>query len=345
MLRLTAGSKHVEHYVYVDNMGVIGQNGERVCSSLDELVQAFESVGLQVHGREVRSDGIEVLGVVVDGQRLQTRPTSKRLWRVRQAITGMLQLRAVRGDDLRVLLGHCTYLGLVRRPVLCVFHACYRFVTKMNGESAPLWNSCREELVTFRGLLPLIVSDWWLPYNRWVQCSDASESGFGIAGSFWNLEALCSVGRCRERGRFRSEGAVDARRSALSAAGLGEFLTAEGKDVTLCVDEGEKALTESTLPRGDYEMDPEFREVPSALLSHQLWRSVGQGTWKYSEHIGILESRALVKSLKRIALTRFGLNARQILLVDNLGVALAFDRSRCRSFAILRQIRKFAAYL
>eukprot|EP00959_Pyramimonas_sp_CCMP1952_P453210 9467857-Pyramimonas_sp.AAC.1 len=88
-------------------MGVIGQNGERVSSSLDELAQAFEAVGRRVHGREVRNDGIEVLGVVLDGQRLQTRPTSKRLWRVRQAITVLLQLRAVRGDDLRVLLGHC----------------------------------------------------------------------------------------------------------------------------------------------------------------------------------------------------------------------------------------------
>ncbi|CAK0789693.1 unnamed protein product [Prorocentrum cordatum] len=112
VLRLAAGTAQIEHYVYVDNIGVIGQNGGRVSSSLDELAQAFEAVGPRVHGREVRCDGIEVLGVVLGGQRLQTRPTSKR-----------------------------------------------------------------------------------------------------------------------------------------------------GEDVALCVDEGEKALTESTLPRGDYEMDPEFREA------------------------------------------------------------------------------------
>eukprot|EP00959_Pyramimonas_sp_CCMP1952_P427994 8963393-Pyramimonas_sp.AAC.1 len=67
-------------------MGVLGQNGERVSNSLDELVRAFEAVGLKVHGREVRSDGIEVLGAVLDGQRLQTRPSLKRVWRVRQAL-------------------------------------------------------------------------------------------------------------------------------------------------------------------------------------------------------------------------------------------------------------------
>ncbi|CAK0831367.1 unnamed protein product [Prorocentrum cordatum] len=112
VLRLAAGTAQIEHYAHVDNAGAIGQNGERVSRSLDERAQAFEAVGLHVHGREVRSDGIEVLGVVLDGQRLQTRPTAKRLWRVRQANTGLLQLRAVRGDDLRVLLGHCTCLGL-----------------------------------------------------------------------------------------------------------------------------------------------------------------------------------------------------------------------------------------
>ncbi|CAK0866522.1 unnamed protein product, partial [Prorocentrum cordatum] len=98
--------------VYVDNMGVMGQNGELVSRSLDQLIQAL---GLEVHGREVQSDGVEVLGVVLDGKGNQTRPSMKRLWGVRQGIAGLLQLREVRGDDLRVLLGQCAYIGLVRR--------------------------------------------------------------------------------------------------------------------------------------------------------------------------------------------------------------------------------------
>ena len=68
--------------------------------------------------------------------------------------------------------------------------------------------------------------------------------------------------------------------------------------MALHVDEGEKRLTETSLPKGSYEVDPDFCEVPYHLLAHQLWRYVGRGAWRYSEHIGILESRALVKSLK-----------------------------------------------
>eukprot|EP00959_Pyramimonas_sp_CCMP1952_P044938 938886-Pyramimonas_sp.AAC.1 len=75
----------------------------------------------------------------------------------------------------------------------------------MLKEAAPLWESCREELLAFRGLLPMIDSDWWLPYDRWVQCSDASESGYGISGSPWDLESFTAVGRCRERRRFKTE--------------------------------------------------------------------------------------------------------------------------------------------
>ncbi|CAK0820065.1 unnamed protein product, partial [Prorocentrum cordatum] len=289
VLKIVCGTEQVEHYVYVDIMGVLGQNGERVSNSLDELVRAFEAVGLKVHRREVRSDGIEVLGVVLGGQRLQTRPSLKRVWRVRQALVGVLQMRAVRGHDLRALLGHCTYLGLVRRPVLSVFHTCYRFVSKMQNDCAPLWRSCREELEAFKGLLPMIVSDWWLPCNRWVQCSDASETGYGISGSYWDLESLNVVGRCRERRRFRTEEGQEARRSALTAAGLGEFLEANVGEAKLCVDEGEKWLIETTLPEGDYELDPDFSEV---------------------------------------------------LLVDNLGVALAFDRSRSQPPAERPQDRR-----
>ncbi|CAK0908876.1 unnamed protein product, partial [Prorocentrum cordatum] len=261
VLKIVCGTEQVEHCVYVDNMGVLGQNGERVSNSLDELVRAFVAVGLKVHGREVRSDGIEVLGVVLDGQRLQTRPSLKRVWRARQALVGVLRMRAVRGHDLRALLGHCTYLGLVRRPVLSVFHACYRFVSKVQKECAPLWRSCREELEAFKGLLPMIVSDWWLPCNRWVQCSDASETGYGVSGSYWDLESLNVVGRCRERRRFRTEEGQEARRSALTAAGIGEFLEAKVGEAKLCVDEGEKWLIETTLPEGDYELDPDFSEA------------------------------------------------------------------------------------
>ena len=68
------------------------------------------------------------------------------------------------------------------------------------------------------------------------------------------------------------------------------------------------------------------------------------GKWKYAEQILVLEARVLVMSLRRIALTRFGHDIRQLLLCDNMSVVLAFCRSRSSCFALLVQIRIFSAY-
>ena len=51
-----------------------------------------------------------------------------------------------------------------------------------------------------------------------------------------------------------------------------------------------------------------------------------------------------MKSLRRIALSTFGYDVRQLLLTDNMSVCLAFDRSRARNHSLLIQIRRFASY-
>ena len=70
------------------------------------------------------------------------------------------------------------------------------------------------------------------------------------------------------------------------------------------------------------------------------------GKWQYPAGILELEAKALVKGLRRVALSHFGHDVRQLILTDNMSVCLAFDRSRARSYARLQvQIRKFSAYL
>ena len=73
----------------------------------------------------------------------------------------------------------------------------------------------------FRGLLTLMVQDWWRPWNCCVLQTDASESGWGMAQSFWPQHVVEQVGRLPERARFRSALGRPARESALAAANLG----------------------------------------------------------------------------------------------------------------------------
>ena len=93
-----------------------------------------------------------------------------------------------------------------------------------------------------------------------------------------------------------------------------------------------------------WELDPKFPEIPSGLLHRSLWTDKLCGKWMFREDILVLEARALVKVVQRMARTRFGRNIRQLVLVDNMSVCLAFDRSRCRSVGLLIQIRRCVAF-
>ena len=116
---------------------------------------------------------------------------------------------------LEAVLGHATFAGLVRRPVLSCFHACYSYIQRSYHTATPLWPTVVEDLRAFRGLIPYLVSDWSSPWNRMVFSSDASEEGYGVTASIWPERWVKSVGRERERDRFLLTYSIGARASAL----------------------------------------------------------------------------------------------------------------------------------
>ncbi len=96
---------------------------------------------------------------------------------------------------------------------------------------------------------------------------------------------------------------------------------------------------------GEWAIGPTFPEVPAAGLAYERWAPKLWGPWLYSENILVLEARALVKALKRVAMCSFGTNLRQLLIVDYLSVCLSFDRFRSRNYKLLNQMCVFAAWL
>ena len=90
--------------------------------------------------------------------------------------------------------------------------------------------------------------------------------------------------------------------------------------------------------------DPEFPEVPSDFLRSDLWTDCGSGAWGQAENIFVLESRALANCVRDLALSGTTYHKRFLFLGDNLGVTLAFARSRSKNFVVLVLIRKTAAY-
>lgn len=327
----------VRHYVYVDNLGILSPDRELVSQALAEVERIFETKQLLLHAGEIHSRSVKALGVELRGDILAVRITPSRYHKVRQAITGILERKKVSGKIVEVVLGHCTFIGLTNRLLLSIFHSIYAFIRKEYYTPSRLWNSVREELIAFRGLMIFLQSDWARPWNDLVACSDSSTTGYGVSTVYWPRETVGECGRILERTRFKRVGGCDARESALTSAGFvrdsvtGDWVAGD-------------IPSSEYLEKSGWSLDHSFPEVPAKLLAKSFWTPKLWGKWEFEEGILTLEARALVKSLKRIAMSIFGHDIRQLLLVDNMSVCLAFDRSRARNFPLLVQIRRFASY-
>ena len=322
-------------YVYVDNLGVISTDEARVQAAMQSLEDTFNGMSLQLHKSEVSEGEAEALGCILEGRQMRSRCHSKRLWRIHHALKALLARGSCSGRALEIIIGHCTFLGLICRTSLSCFHAVYAFMRKNYDRSAAMWPSVRAELRAFMGISILLVQDWWRPWNRQVTSSDSSLVGYGMCKSWWPKDLVAKVGRVQERSRFKRAGSHSARESALTAAGFhlhGASWTA--------VDEN----TLADLTEAGWSLAHDFPEVRSGALKRSLWTPCFWGAWSHRENIGILEARTVLKSVRGICLTRFG-NLRHLHLCDNLGVVLSIERNRSRNFKMLKVLRCISAYL
>ena len=329
-------SEPVPHlYVYVDNLGVINVDKQQVEKTMLQLQEHFDKLGLLLHASEVSSGVVEALGCILEGDMLRSRMHPKRLWKVHHGIVGLLKRKRCVGRTLEVVIGHCTFCGLMNRRSLACFHTVYAFIHRHYYEVATLWPSVVEELEAFKGCLFLMVQDWWRPWNRMVSSSDASLKGYGISQAWWPKSVVAETGRLQERSRFRRSSTHSARESALTAAGF----SYDGQTWGRISESAAKRLSEA-----GWEINPSFQEVPSFGLRREFWSPKQWGRWLFSEAIGILEARAVLKSMKRLSLTRFGHDIRHLHLCDNLGLVLSVERSRSKNFKLLRVLRELSAY-
>ena len=327
----------MKHFVYVDNLGVMSGSVECVAQGLTGLTEQFTNQNLLLHPGEIQHSKITALGIEMDGQQLLTRVATGRFHRVRQGLRHLLRWKRCTGRALEVIVGHCTYCGLVNRCTLSVFHNVYKFIKSSYTTSSSLWPSVLAELRAFAGMMPALRADWSRAWSREVVVSDASEEGFGVCRTHWDSSSTGRVGRCSERDRFKRSGGHNARESALSAAGFvrdevtGRWISGELGD-------------EDYLEAAGWRLDASFPEVPAHQLKSSEWVVARQARWSRPEHIVHLEARALVKSMEVAVHDCGSFDARQLLLVDSMSAALAFDRCRSRNYRLLRQIRKFCSY-
>ena len=140
----------IRFFAYIDNIGVIGKSRVRVREQMQLLREALEAVGLATHDFADADHVQKVLGITLDGKRLRTRASPERYCRIRHLLRWLLRQKQVSGKMLEQVMGHLTYVSLVRRPLLSYFHTVYKYIrAQYQNETSRLWASCRAELAAF----------------------------------------------------------------------------------------------------------------------------------------------------------------------------------------------------
>ena len=148
------------HIVFVDKASVRDK--------LSNACESFDQRGLKTHEQEVQSGIVTCLGNQLDCVEHRSSPTDVRFSRFKRALEYAWSLKRLPGRIWEVILGHCTFLGLQERGCLSAYFTIYLFIRKNCCTSQPLWDSAREELVCFWGLMYFLQGSWRAPWSRIV---------------------------------------------------------------------------------------------------------------------------------------------------------------------------------
>ena len=79
------------------------------------------------------------------------------------------------------------------------------------------------------------------------------------------------------------------------------------------------------------------------LLEGRRWTTLIAAQWRYSEHINILEARALSAALRRVLSSRHAMRRKLLTLCDSLVVVYATRKGRSSKYPLLRRLREIAS--
>lgn len=173
----------MRHLIYVDDLIIFGADKRAVQDLQRRYIQLMVDTGFVIKDPKVvlpTSAPIPALGHQFDGQNHQYGAKPSKLLQLISDTAAMLSKGTATGRELASLVGTWTWMALVRRPVLSVFSAVYRFQRVADRRRFVLWPSVRKELFTISGFAPLLFADIGAQYSATAIATDASALGFGV---------------------------------------------------------------------------------------------------------------------------------------------------------------------
>ena len=115
-------------------------------AAIIDITARLRAKGLPVHPMESGVDKPTFLGLEIDCIKCTIRIKPSRLWKLRFALDELLDRGACSSRTMESVLGHCTWISLLRREALGIFHQCYAFICHDRSRLRTLWPGVRKEL-------------------------------------------------------------------------------------------------------------------------------------------------------------------------------------------------------
>ncbi|CAK0813303.1 unnamed protein product, partial [Prorocentrum cordatum] len=120
---------------YVDNYAALGRSPALVDEAALAIARVLTEKGLLTHDEEPAARDATFVGLELKrGRHFSIKARS--IWRLRFGLDALLRRGFCSGDALRVIMGHFTWAGLLRREVLSLLNASYQFAERIGSRQA-----------------------------------------------------------------------------------------------------------------------------------------------------------------------------------------------------------------
>ena len=188
---------------YVDGVAVFAGTEERAKQEITYVRQKLDEAGLTCSDKAEEEMTLDekhtFVGLYFDRESGRVKVSAQRLWRIRFAILFAFQRGRMSPRQLERLLGHITWAALVRREVLSILSACYKFADLEGTSPVRLWPSVARELFWISSLLPLWFSDTQREWSSDLYATDAEGAnavdagGYGVCRRFIGPDEAASI--------------------------------------------------------------------------------------------------------------------------------------------------------
>jgi hypothetical protein len=173
----------MRHSIYIDDLNLYHTDPIAMSMAMDDYIAVMASVNLPAKPSKVvrpSADGVECLGVWVDGRAAEVGVAVPKLQVLRASTARLLDIGRCSGRELAHIIGRWNWAMLVRRPAMAVFSAVYRYIECAHDDRFTLWPSVRRELWTVIRLAPLLFASINADWAPIIIASDASEIASGV---------------------------------------------------------------------------------------------------------------------------------------------------------------------